>query len=62
MKKIVLNMSDAFYEKVRFEALRERRNVTEILLERIHHKPFHAEVEEVFEAWMDQEFKKITKD
>lgn len=59
MKKIVLNISDSTYEKLRFEAIREKKNIPELLAERIFHKPFHAEVEEAFEAWMTQEIDKI---
>jgi len=59
MKKIVLNISDSTYEKLRFEAIREKKNIPELLAERIFHKPFHPEVEEAFEAWMTQEIDKI---
>lgn len=59
MKKIVLNISDSTYEKLRFEAIREKKGIPELLAERVFHKPFHAEVEEAFEAWMTQEIDKI---
>lgn len=62
MKKIVLNISDSTYEKLRFEAIREKKNIPELLAERIFHKPFHPEVEEAFEDWMEQEIEKITKE
>lgn len=59
MKKIVLNISDSTYEKLRFEAIREQKGIPELLAERIFHKPFHPEVEEAFKAWMSQEIDKI---
>lgn len=59
MKKIVLNISDSTYEKLRFEAIREKKNIPELIAERVFHKPFHPEVEEAFEAWMNQEIEKI---
>ncbi len=62
MKKIVLNISDSTYEKLRFEAIREKKNIPELLAERIFHKPFHPEVEEAFEDWMEKEIEKITKE
>lgn len=59
MKKIVLNISDSTYEKLRFEAILEKKNIPELLAERIFHKPFDKEVEEAFEAWMESELNKI---
>ena len=59
MKKIVLNISDSTYEKLRFEAIREKKNIPELIAERVFHKPFHPEVEEAFESWMNQEIEKI---
>lgn len=59
MKKIVLNISDLTYEKLRFEAMREKKSIPELLAERVFFKPFHPEVEEAFEEWMNQEIEKI---
>lgn len=60
MKKIVLNISDLTYEKLRFEALHEKKDIQQLLAERVFHKPFHEEVERAFDEWMDQELEKIT--
>lgn len=60
MKKIVLNISDTTYEKLRFEAIHEKKSIQEIIQERVFHKPFYDEVEEAFNAWMDDEVAKIT--
>lgn len=60
MKKIVLNISDSTYEKLRFEAIKEQKSIPQLLAERVFHKPFDPEVEEAFENWMEQEIEKIT--
>lgn len=62
MKKIVLNMSDMAYEKLRIEALFEKKDIPSIILNRIFHKPFEKEVEESFDNWFNQEFEKITQE
>ena len=59
MKKIVLNISDSTYEKLRFEAIFEKKSVQQVIADRLMHKPFDKEVEESFEAWMSQEINKI---
>lgn len=59
MKKIVLNISDSTYEKLRFEAIHEKKDIQQLIAERVFHKPFHEEVERAFEEWMDKEFDKI---
>lgn len=60
MKKIVLNISDSTYEKLRFEALLEQKSIQEVIQDRVFFKPFHQEVEEAFNAWMESEIQKIT--
>lgn len=59
MKKIVLNISDTTYEKLRFEALIEKNSIQKIIENRLFHKPFEIEVEEAFEALMNDEINKI---
>lgn len=59
MKKIVLNISDSTYEKLKFEAIREKKDIPDLISERIFHKPFSNEVEEAFNEFMDQEISKI---
>lgn len=59
MKKIVLNISDATYEKLRFEAIMEKKSVQEVIQDRVFHKPFHKEVEEAFDNLMNEEVNKI---
>ena len=59
MKKIVLNISDSTYEKLRFEAILEKKSVQQVIQDRIFYKPFDQEVEEAFESWMENEVTKI---
>lgn len=61
MKKIVLNISDSTYEKLRFEAILEKKSIQQLVAERMFHKPFDNEVEEAFEAFMTDEIEKIIK-
>lgn len=62
MKKLVLNLSDSTYEKLRFEAIREEKSIQQIIAERIMYKDFHGEVEEAFDNWINEEIEKITKE
>lgn len=59
MKKIVLNISDTTYEKLRFEAIRDKKSIPEIIQERIFHRPFDKNVQEAFENLMQSEIYKI---
>ena len=59
MKKIVLNISDNTYEKLRLEAILEKKSVQDILKDRIFYKSFPVEVEEAFGEWMEKEVNKI---
>jgi hypothetical protein len=62
MKKIVLNLSDNTYEKLRFESIFEKKDIQHLISERIFHKRFRPEVEEAFANWMNQEIDKIIKE
>lgn len=55
MKKIVLNISDVDYEKFRFEAMHERKDVKEVIRSRLFHKPFEEEVEEAYDEWLNEQ-------
>lgn len=61
MKKIVLNISDSTYEKLRFESILEKKSIQQLIAERMFHKPFDKEVEEAFEIFMTDEIEKIIK-
>ena len=62
MKKIVVNISDTTFEKLRFEALIEKKDIPTLIKERIFIKPFCKEVEEAFNVWMDHEIDKMIKE
>ena len=62
MKKIVLNISDSTYEKLRFEAILEKKSVQQVIQDRVFYKPFDPEVEEAFEEWMEREVNKIIEE
>jgi predicted transcriptional regulator len=59
MKKIIVNMSDSTYEKLRFEAMYEKKDLRTIISERILHKQFSDSVEEAFSNFCDENFLKI---
>ena len=59
MKKIVLNISDCHFEKLRFEAIKNKKSIQDILIDRIFFKDFDEEVQESYENWLNQEFEKI---
>lgn len=59
MKKLVLNISESTYEKLRFEALHERKSIHEIIQERLFVKPFHEEVLEAYDDFMIQQIEHI---
>lgn len=59
MKKIIINISDCIYEKLRFEAMKNKKSIEDILKDRILFKEFDEEVLECYENWLDQEMQKI---
>ena len=59
MKKVVLNISETTYEKLRFEAISEKKSINELLADRIFYKPFSKEIEKKFEELMESEINKI---
>jgi hypothetical protein len=61
MKKIVLNISDTTYEKLRFEAMIEKKSIQEVIQDRVFHKPFEQEVEEAFSEFVSVEINKIIR-
>jgi len=57
VKKVVLttlNISDCLYEKLRFEAIREGKSVQQVIADRLFQNPFHEEVEEAYDNWLNQ--------
>lgn len=62
MKKVVVNLSDSTYEKLRFEAILEKKDIGQIIGERILDKPFNIIVEEAFDFYVKQGIKKIVNE
>lgn len=59
MKKLVLNISDSDYEKLKFEAIFERKDLRQLIKERLWHKEFHPEVMEAYDNYMSQELERL---
>lgn len=59
MKKIVLNISDSTFEKLRFESILQKKGVSQLIEERLMEKPFSPETIEAFEKLMQTEINKI---
>ena len=62
MKKVVLNISESTYEKLRFECILEKKGIHQLIEERIFFKPFCKEVEEAFSIWIEKQIEKIIED
>ncbi len=50
MKKVIINISESTYEKLRFESIEEKKSIEDILKERIFYKNFSENVEK---AWIE---------
>ena len=65
MKKITVtsfNISDIQFEKMRFEAIHEQKDIKQVIIDRLFYKPFHPEVEEAYENWIENNINKIMND
>lgn len=62
MKKVVLNISESIYERLRFEAIYEKKDMPHLLHDRLLFKPFHKEVETAYDRWMSSEIEKILQE
>lgn len=62
MIKIVVNICDATYEKLKFEAIEEKKNIPQLIKERIFHKPFTPQILEAYDKLIESEFNKFTED
>lgn len=60
MKKIVLNISDTTFEKLRFEAIHLKKSVRDIIEERLLERQFSKEVEEAYDDLLNKEFREMT--
>jgi hypothetical protein len=62
VKKLVLNISDVTYEKLRFEAILFKKSIQDVIIDRIFEKPFAQEVNEAYDEWADEEFKALLRE
>lgn len=58
MKKLILNISDSTYEKLKFEAIIEKKDIKQLLSDKICNN-FSYEVQQAFDNWLEKEIKKI---
>lgn len=59
MKKIVINISDSTYERLRFEAIGQKKSIQKILEERMLHKPFSDSIEKAMSQFIQNEIEKM---
>jgi hypothetical protein len=59
MKKIICNISDSVYEKLRFEALRDRKSIQEVIQDRIICKPFDSEIEKSLDHLIEMQYQNM---
>lgn len=59
MKKLIVNMSETTYEKLRLECIKQKKEMSEVITERILFKKFDSEVEEAFSKFWDKSFMKL---
>lgn len=59
MRKIVLNISDVIFEKLRFEAMEKQVDIKSIIQERLLEKPFSNSVEEAYDNFINQEYERM---
>lgn len=62
MKKIIINISDYGYEKLRLQAILEQKPVSKIIADRITSQGFPAEVEEAFDIKFKRDFNKLLRE
>lgn len=62
MKKIIINCSDHHFEKLKFEAMREQKSIDAVVSSRLFEKPFHVEVEEAYDKFMEAQFSQTMKE
>lgn len=59
MKKLIINLADSQFEKLRFEALEQRKDFGQIIRERLFSTPFSKNVEEAFNDLMEYQINEI---
>lgn len=62
MKKLIVNLSDSTFEKIRFEAIEKQKSLQEVISERLLSTPFSSEAEEAYNKLWDSEFTRLLGD
>lgn len=62
MKKIVINLGDFTFEKLRLESVMQEKSVSQVIEERIYHKPFSEEVLKEYDKWLTNTIEKLIKE
>lgn len=62
MRRLILRISDFDFERIRFEALLEKKSIREILMKRIFSNPFCEEVEEALDSLIQENFHKLCQE
>ncbi len=59
MKKLIINISESTYDKLRFESIEEKKSIEEILKERIFYKKFSENVEKAWSELMKEKIETL---
>ena len=62
MKRFVVRISEMDYERIRFEALLEKKSIRDILKERLFFKPFSESVHEAIGSLIEKKIHKILQE
>ena len=62
MKKIVLNISENYYEKLRFEAMIQKKSITQVAVDRLLENPFSNETENAYNKFFDKSFDQMLRE
>jgi len=62
LKKIIVNISDYGYEKLRLQAIHEGKSVSKVIADRITSQGFPTEVEQAFDIRFTKEFNKLLRE
>jgi len=59
LKKLIINISESTYDKLRFESIEEKKSIEEILKERIFYKKFSENVEKAWDEIMKEKLETL---
>jgi hypothetical protein len=61
MKKLVINISETTYEKLRLQSMHEKKSIVDVIVERIFEKPFHSDVEDAYGNLLNIQYQDLGK-